>query len=99
VEIANSNAAVYGQLGRLHICLKWQKGIINMLFKISGTDNCILKAIYANIVHGDANKCWRIIELLCKYGFRDVWLYPQSVDVNTVMPIFKQSVKDCNVQA
>jgi hypothetical protein len=27
--------------------------------------------------------------------FREVWLYPLSVDVHILLPMFKQRVKDC----
>jgi hypothetical protein len=40
----------------------------------------------------------KVRELLCKYGFREMWLYSHSVDVNICLPIFKQRVKDRYLQ-
>jgi hypothetical protein len=82
--------------------LKWHKRIIKYWFKLLATENCILFhiSIYENSVRCNENKYWgnTVKELLCKYGFQEVWLYPHSVDVNICLPICKQRVKDCYLQ-
>jgi hypothetical protein len=82
--MSTCNAAVYGELGRFPMWLKLHERIIKYWFKLLATENCILKSIYENIVRCNENKYWgnKIKELLCKYGFQEVWLYLHSVDVN-----------------
>ena len=67
------------------------------------TDKIILKEVY-NVSLNDCNnskKGWMssLKVLLYTYGFNDVWDYPDSVNSNMFVPLFKQRVIDYFMQS
>ena len=93
---STSNAAVYGELGRVPLYINRYVQVIKYWFKGISLQNIIVKSFYdnsSNNVHGDSWS-FKVNFFLESYGFSDVWLHPEQIYVPTIISSFKQRISD-----
>ena len=98
---STNNLAIYSELGRFPLYILRHIRLIKYWLKlfIEKQDNCILHkvAVYQrNSVHdlGINNWSFKIKGILETAGFADVWMYPESVNINLFIPIFQVRLRD-----
>ena len=94
---STSNAAVYGELGRVPLYINRYVQVIKYWFKVISSENIIVKSVYDNsILNNVRGDSWpfKVKLLLESYGFSDVWLNPEQFYVPTFISSFKQRVTD-----
>ena len=99
LNITANDAAVYGELGRFSLITERYVKIVKYWFKLVNTNNCILSACYKYLLddcirNNSINWVSLVRETLCKYGFMDVWLSPQNVNVTHFTSIFGERIRD-----
>ena len=99
LNITANDAAVYGELGRFSLITERYVKIVKYWFKLVNTNNCILSACYKYLLddcirNNSINWVSLVRETLCKYGFMDVWLSPQNINVTHFTSIFGERIRD-----
>ena len=101
VRKSTVNYMVYFELGRLPMYVTRYVRMISYWLRLLDTDNCILKQLYEDMYESSFDKPndklnWscKIRDLLCKYGFNDVWLAQNVVNSKVFLSEFKQRVID-----
>ena len=102
VKPSTSSLALYGEVGRFPLLLCRQSRIVKYFLKINSVDNnnCILWNAYTMLKTDiDANinaNNWasNVKKLLERSGFPDVWLFPNSVNLDRFLPLLKLRLKD-----
>ena len=102
VKMSTANSAVYGELGRYPLYINRYVRIIKYFIKLYTVKqtNCILYSTLCYMRNGAENiiRCnnWitKVRDLLQNTGFVDVWMYPESVNANVFIPIFKNRLID-----
>jgi hypothetical protein len=82
VKKSTTNAAVLRELGRLPLHVARKVRIVKYWLKLLGTDNCILKALYDDMLENVDSINWlhQVKCLLFELGFGDVWVNQQVVN-------------------
>ena len=102
VKMSTNNLSLYGELGRFPLYIGRQIRIIKYWLNLYQTkhENCILRTLNAKLRHeteiNSASSNWasKIKELLERSGFYDVWLYPESVNINVFLKILECRLRD-----
>lgn len=102
VKPSTNNYALYNELGRYPLIIERHIRIIKYWFKLlqKSETNCILQSVYncmkIQIDTGVQNMYWlaKVKLLLERNGFAEVWCYPQSVNVELFIPVFKTRLID-----
>ena len=102
VKMSTSNISLYGELGRFPLYIGRRIRIIKYWLNLYQTknENCILKTLNAELRHeteiNSASSTWssKIKELLERSGFYDVWLFPESVNINMFLNILQCRLRD-----
>ena len=97
VKMSTSNISLYGELGRFPLYIGRRIRIIKYWLNLYQTknENCILKTLNAELRHeteiNSASSTWssKIKKLLERSGFYDVWLFPESVNINMFLNILQ----------
>lgn len=100
--MSTNNLSLYGELGRFPLYIGRQIRIIKYWLNLYQTkyDNCILRTLTADQRQEVENKqnCsnWtsKVKALLERSGFNDVWLYPESVNIDIFLKILHTRLKD-----
>ena len=78
--------------------------IIRYWCKLVNTNNVILSTIYntcttlEDVLNGQQNWTGNVKRLLEEFGFANVWLNPDSINLCTFPSVFKQRLIDCFIQ-
>lgn len=105
VKATTMNEFLYGELGRLPLCYIRYARIVKYWFKIvESSENRLIKQVYlVQKRHFETND--RVInwvslvkDLLCRYGFGNVWLQQGVGNVDVFLTCFKQRMKDIYCQ-
>jgi hypothetical protein len=104
VKTSTNTLALYSELGRFPLYIGRYKRIVKFWLKSYSLkhNNCILSTILRVQRKHSINICnpniknWssNVKDLLHISGFADVWLYPESVNLNVFMPIFERRLRD-----
>ena len=95
----SSTTAVTGELGRYPIIHNaWGQSIKYWLRLNAGTKNYLLNEAYSLVLDEKHDWIQSIQYLLCKNGFRNVWLSPNEVDMDNFHKIFKRRLYDQHEQ-
>ena len=102
VKQSTNTLALYGELGRFPLYIERHIRMIKYFLKIytSKSENCILKAILQdqirNIQLNKSIKNWasNICEILQSAGLNEVWLFPESVSINVLVPLLRCRLRD-----
>ena len=106
VKMSTNSLSLYGELGRFPLILGRQVRIIKYWLNLHNikNDNCIFKTLnleMRNEVQSDPNSTtsWtaKVKYLLEHSGFPDVWLFPESVNIKTFLPLFQSRLRDIYV--
>lgn len=102
VRNSTSSAGVYGELGRYPLYISRYIRIVKYWYKILKTDNIIIRRIYNEVLIDDnkgiTNWVSQLKDMLINYGFLNVWYFPDSVNLNSFICVFKQRLIDCFIQ-
>lgn len=91
----SSTTAVMGELGRYPIVYNaWSHSIKYWLRLNAGTKNTVLNEAYQVVLAEKHDWIQSIQYLLCKNGFRNVWLSPNEVNMEHFHKIFKRRLYD-----
>ena len=91
----SSTTAVMGELGRYPIIYNaWGHSIKYWLRLNNGTRNTVLNEAYKVVLNEKHDWIQSIQYLLCKNGFRNVWLKPNEVNMDSFHKIFKRRLHD-----
>ena len=102
VKMSTSNLSLYGELGRFPLFIGRQVRIIKYWLNLYQTknENCILRTVNAELGHEtecnptSSNWASKVKELLERSGFYDVWLFPESVNMNLFLSILQCRLRD-----
>jgi hypothetical protein len=100
VKQCASTAGVYGELGRYPLYITRYMRILKYWFKVTNSENCILRTIY-NVAKSDLlnkgckNWVYNVKDMLCSNGFGYVWDNPGSVKSKEFLLEFKTRMIDC----
>ena len=92
-----NNDVIYGELGRFPLFINRYVNIVKYWFKLLYSENCILREVYLSLERNCTNSVnWvsNVKDILQRYGFNEVWMYPYSVEINTFLSLFKQRIRD-----
>ena len=100
--MSTNNLSLYGELGRFPLYIGRQIRIIKYWPNLYQTkhENCILRTLNAKLRHeieinpAPSNWASKTKELLERSGFYDVWLYPESVNINVFLKILECRLRD-----
>ena len=100
--MSTSNLSLYRELGRFPLFIGRQVRIIKHWFNLYQTknENCILRTVNAELRHEtegnptSSNWASKVKELLKRSGFYDVWLFPESVNMNLFFNILQCRLRD-----
>ena len=102
VRNSTSTMAVYGELGRYPLYISRYIKIVKYWHKIINTDNIILQHMYTSAYNdcilGRKNWLTNVKQILCDYGFNNVWDNPETCYTKAFINIFKQRAIDCFMQ-
>ena len=102
VKMSTNNLSLAGEFGRFPLFIGRYVRIIKYWLNLyhSKNDNCILRTINnvarIEVEAGQSNSSWaaKVKNLLQRNGFFDVWMFPESVNINAFIPIFHLRLKD-----
>ena len=102
VKMSTSNLSLYGELGRFPLFIGRQVRIKKYWLNLYQTknENCILRTVNAELrleTEGNptsSNWASKNKELLEQSGFYDVWLFPESVNMNLLLNILQCRQRD-----
>ena len=104
VKISTNNYAIYKKLGRYPLSIERHMRIIKYWFKLLdvSTSNSILNTVYNSMLRDitratpPRQESWlaKVKQLLDRNGFSGIWYYPQSVQKELFLPIFKRRLID-----
>ena len=102
VKMSTSNLSLYGEIGRFPLFIGRQVRIIKYWLNLYQTknENCILRTVNAELRHEtegnptSSNWASKVKELLERSGFYDIWLFPESVNMNLFLNILQCRLRD-----
>ena len=102
VKTNTNSLTILSELGRYPLIINKKIRIIKYWLKLhtQKSNNCILAAVIkqqkSEITKDRHIKTWcnKVKILLESTGFFDIWFYPESVEIEQFIPIFKVRVKD-----
>ena len=97
VKLSTCNSAIYGELGRYPLYIVRYTRIVQYflrLFSITNNNSilrCMLLTLRNDTEVNDNSSIWtsEIKKLLQTSGFLNVWMYPESVNVNMFIKLFR----------
>ena len=102
VKTSTSTLAIYAELGRYPLQISRYIRIVKYWLKLyqEKSHNCILRTLTldqrsraerdVNIVNWSS----KVRDILQNAGFREIWLYPESVNANVFVPLLRQRLRD-----
>ena len=98
VKQSTSSVALYGELKRYPLFINRYVRIVKCWFKVVNSETIIIQRLYKSLLddfeEGKRNWAFHIKCLLDSYGFSDMWLHPEYIDVNCFVSMFKQRLID-----
>ena len=102
VKMSTNNLSLAGEFGRFPLFIGRHVRIIKYWLNLyqSKNDNCILRSITdisrTEVENGKINNSWtaKVKDLLQRNGFYDVWMFPESVNINVFIPQLHTRLKD-----
>ena len=101
VRKSTTNYMVYFELGRFPLYIDRYCRMLKYWLKILESDNCILKNCYdvlyeSSLKKQNDNMNWtcKIKDILFRYGFQDVWLRQNVLNIDHFICEFKHRVRD-----
>ena len=105
VRRSTVNFMIYFELERVSMYVERYCKMIKYWCKILKTENIVLKTCYETMFESSQRKFnqkynWvgKIRDILCKYGFNDIWISQNVCNVDKFLHEFKQRVIDCFVR-
>ena len=105
VKRSTNSLALLSELGRFPLIINRYIRIIKYWLKLfhKKNNNCLLSSLInmqiTEIKENKHSKNWskNVKNLLETTGFCEIWLYPESVDIDRFMPIFTTRIKDIHI--
>ena len=101
-KTCTSNAGGYGDMCRYPLYIGRYVRIIRYWCKLVNTNNVILSTIYnttlEDVLNGQQTWAGNVKCLLGEFGFANVWLNPDSINLCAFPSVFKQRLIDCFIQ-
>ena len=102
VKASTNSNALYAEVGRYPMYICRYLRVVKYFLKLFNekSSNCILSNIirkqFKEACDNPHSKSWtsNVRKLLQESGFNDVWLYPESVNVNSFIIMFRNRLKD-----
>ena len=102
VKMSTNSLSLYAEVGRFPLYLDRYVRIVKYFLKLYTVKegNCILKHILLSqrleIEHKNNTNNWssKVRDILNQTGFNDVWLFPESVNSNQLIPLLKTRLRD-----
>ena len=93
VKLTCSNAAIYGELGRVPVYINRYVQIIKYWLKVVHSENIILKAVYENSLFkcsmGERNWAYNVKTILNTFGFSEYWYFQNNISEKQFISVFK----------
>jgi len=102
VKMSTNSLSLYAEVGRFPLYLDRYVRIVKYFLKLYTVKegNCILKHILLSqrleIERKNNTNNWssKVRDILNQTGFNDVWLFPESVNSNQLIPLLKTRLRD-----
>ena len=102
VKQTTNNYALYSEVGPYPLLIERRIRIVKYWFNLmrKSENNCIINSVYnemkISIVNDSRNSFWltKLKNLLEQNGFAEVWMYPNSVNVESFIPVLKTRLVD-----
>ena len=106
IKITTQNDFIYGELGRSDMYSHRLTSIVKYWLKILKCADRKYTRVMYNVLLQDFENNPRCINwvsmlrnMLCNFGFNDVWLAQGVANINIFVSVFKQRVKDTFIQS
>ena len=100
--MSTNSLSLYSELGRYPLFIGRYLRMVKYFIKLHGVkqENCILRSIiYSQRKEIDVNRnhrswAFNVRSILQNAGYADVWLFPESVNINSFIPLLRTRLRD-----